>query len=184
MSAVAKGARTPAVVFLPGFMQRADAWLPAAGPLAERYPVALLEFETWTFDERLAEIREAAARGAALVGYSMGGRLALHAVAREPERYSALVLVGASAGIEDPAEQRARSAADEELAAWIERRPIAEVVARWEAQPVFATQSASLVASQRPGRLSHEPAQLARLLRSAGQGALPSLWSELLRLEL
>jgi pimeloyl-ACP methyl ester carboxylesterase len=44
---------------------------------------------------------------------------------------------------------------------------------------VFATQPPGLVAAQRPGRLAHDPLELARLLRSAGQGACEPVWSRL-----
>jgi 2-succinyl-6-hydroxy-2,4-cyclohexadiene-1-carboxylate synthase len=165
----------PTVTFVPGFMQRAEAWRPVAEPLSQRYRVRSLDFATWTFEERLGEVPA----GGALVGYSMGGRLALHAALRNPGRTAALALVGASPGIEDPDEREARRRADEELAAWIEQHTIEEVVDRWEAQPVFATQSDRLRAQQRPGRLSHDPRQLATLLRSAGQGALEPVWDRL-----
>jgi 2-succinyl-6-hydroxy-2,4-cyclohexadiene-1-carboxylate synthase len=171
----------PEVVFLPGFMQHADTWSPIAAAVGESYPVRLLEFETWTFEERLEEI-EAAAAGAVVVGYSMGGRLALHAALAVP--FAGLVTLGSSAGIEDADERRRRRAADLELADWIETHSIEEVVARWEANPVFASQSPSLVAAQRAGRLDHEPAALARLLRSVGQGALESIWDELATLRM
>ena len=110
------------------------------------------------------------------VGYSMGGRIVLHAALAEPDRWPALVLVGVNAGIEDP---DARRAADKELAAWIEAHTIEDVVERWEAQPVFATQSEELRAAQRPGRLSHDPAELAEDLRRFGQGAMPPVWERL-----
>src|SRR5205085_5168863 len=54
------------VTFVRGFMQRGEAWQPAASRLAERYTSACLDFSTWTFDERVAEILAAAAPGAAL----------------------------------------------------------------------------------------------------------------------
>ena len=111
----------------------------------------------------------------------MGGRIVLHRALAEPDRWVALVLVGVSAGVDDPAGRRAT---DEELATWIERTAIEQVVERWEAQPVFATQSPELVAAQRPGRLSHDPAELARLLRTYGQGAMPGVWDQLPRLDL
>ena len=158
------------LAFVPGFMQRGDAWSPVAERLAERYPSVLLD-----------QADEPPPAAAALVGYSMGGRLALHAALAEPGRWRALALVGVSAGVDDPG---ARRAADEELAAWIERSPIEQVVERWERQPVFATQPPELVAAQRPGRLSHDPARLARLLRTAGQGAMPPVWDRLPELEL
>jgi 2-succinyl-6-hydroxy-2,4-cyclohexadiene-1-carboxylate synthase len=172
-----------AVVFVPGFMQRGDAWSPVADVVGERYPSTCLDFTTWTLRERLAEIAATAPRDAVLAGYSMGGRLAMRAALSEPGRYAGLVLVGAGAGIEDPAERAQRRTGDEELAAWMEQSPIEAVVERWEAQPVFASQPPELVSAQRPGRLSHDPARLAELMRSAGQGAMDPVWSSLAELE-
>ena len=136
-----------------------------------------------TLSGRLEEIAAAMAPDAALVGYSMGGRLALHAALRRPRTLAALVLVGASAGIEDEAERTQRRSADERLADWIEGRSIEEVVEAWERLPVFATQSPELREALRPGRLSHEPPELASLLRTAGQGAMPSVWERLPEIE-
>src|SRR3954452_13687977 len=153
-------------------MQRGAAWEPVARALAERYRVGCLDFTSWTFEERIEELPA----DGAVVGYSMGGRIALHGALREPAAFASLALVGVSAGIEDRHERRR---ADEELAAWIERHSIEEVVERWEAQPVFATQAEALRARQRPGRLSHDPEFLAKLLRSAGQGATPPVWDRL-----
>ena len=169
----------PSLVLLPGFMQRGDAWSAVVERVSESYPSASLDFASHSFRGRLAEVEAAARAGAVLVGYSLGGRLALHAALREPDRYAGLALVGTSAGIEAGAERRARRMADESLAAWIERHTIEAVVERWERQPVFASQAASVVVAQRRGRLTHEPAQLAALLRSAGQGALPPVWERL-----
>jgi 2-succinyl-6-hydroxy-2,4-cyclohexadiene-1-carboxylate synthase len=172
----------PLAIFVPGFMQRGDAWAPVTDVVGERYPSACLDFRTHSFEARLRELREAAPAGSVVVGYSMGGRLALHLAVREPERWAGLVTVGASPGIDDPDERRRRWAADEELASWIERTPIEDVVARWERLPVFEGQSEELVERQRPGRLAHDPRLLARLLRSAGQGALPPVFDDLARL--
>jgi 2-succinyl-6-hydroxy-2,4-cyclohexadiene-1-carboxylate synthase len=172
----------PLVIFVPGFMQRGEAWAPVAELVGKRYPSTCVDFRTHSFEGRLGELREAAAPGTVPVGYSMGGRLVLHLAVREPERFAALATVGASPGIDDPAERRRRAEADAELAAWMERSSIEDVVARWERLPVFRGQPPELVAAQRPGRLSHDPRLLAHLLRSAGQGALPGVWDELGRL--
>jgi 2-succinyl-6-hydroxy-2,4-cyclohexadiene-1-carboxylate synthase len=167
------------VTFVPGFMQRGEAWQPVAAGLATRYRVDCLDFSTWTFEERLAEILAAAQPGHVLVGYSMGGRLALHAALRDPGRLGALALVGVSAGIEDWREREERRRSDESLAGWMERRSIEEVVERWERRPVFESQPDELRERQRAGRLGHDPRLLAKLLRSAGQGALEPVWERL-----
>ncbi|MEA2427576.1 MAG: 2-succinyl-6-hydroxy-2,4-cyclohexadiene-carboxylate synthase [Thermoleophilaceae bacterium] len=160
-------------------MQRGEAWQPVAGRLAPSYRSACLDFGSWTFEERIGELLEAAPPGSAVVGYSMGGRLALHAAIRDPERFGALVLVGVTAGIVDPREREERRRSDESLAEWMERRSIEQVVERWEQQPVFATQRPELRDRQRAGRLTHDPERLAELLRSAGQGASPPVWDRL-----
>ena len=175
------------VLFIPGFMQRGDAWRPVAELLPERYPSVLLDHREHSFEGRLSEIADAAspagAEGAVLVGYSLGGRLALRAVLRDPERYAGLVTVGATAGLDDPSLRSSRAEADDRLASWIEMAPIEDVVSIWERQPLFADQSEALIEEQRPGRMSHDPAELAMLLRTAGQGVLEPVWHELLTLE-
>jgi 2-succinyl-6-hydroxy-2,4-cyclohexadiene-1-carboxylate synthase len=171
------------VLFIPGFMQRGDAWRPVAELLPERYPSTLLDHREHSLEGRLGEIAEAGA-GAVLAGYSLGGRLALRAAVRDPGRYAGVVTVGATAGIDDPATRGARAEADERLAAWMEAAPIEDVVGVWERQPLFADQSDALVEAQRPGRLSHAPVDLALLLRTAGQGVLEPVWHRLLMLEL
>jgi 2-succinyl-6-hydroxy-2,4-cyclohexadiene-1-carboxylate synthase len=174
------------VLFIPGFMQRGDAWRPVAELLPERYPSTLLDHREHSFEGRLREIAEAAdgPGSAVLVGYSLGGRLALRAVLREPARYAGLVAVSTTAGIDEAVSRSARAEADDRLASWIEASPIEDVVGVWERQPLFADQSDALVEAQRPGRLSHDPAGLALLLRTAGQGVLEPVWHDLLSLDL
>jgi 2-succinyl-6-hydroxy-2,4-cyclohexadiene-1-carboxylate synthase len=171
------------VLFIPGFMQRGDAWRPVAELLPERYPSVLLDHSENSFEGRLAEIR-AAGGGRLLVGYSLGGRLALRAALRDPSHYLGVVTVGATAGIDEPSLRSVRAEADERLAAWIEAAPIEDVVGVWERQPLFADQSEKLIEEQRPGRLAQHPEDLAMLMRTAGQGVLEPVWHELVYFEL
>ena len=171
-----------AIVLVPGFMQRGDAWAPLVERLPDRIEAPSLDHREHTLTGRLDEIA-AAGEGAVLCGYSLGGRLALRAALRDPDRYRGVITIGASAGIEEPVERSSRAQADERLAGWMETMPIEEIVAVWERQPLFADQSDALVEAQRPGRLSHDPRSLALLLRTAGQGVLPPVWHELERLE-
>jgi len=165
------------VLFIPGFMQRGDAWRPVAELLPERYPSRLLDHAEHSFEGRMAEIAGAGADF--LVGYSLGGRLALRAALRSPEAYRGVVLVGATAGIEEGPMRVQRAEADEKLASWMEAMPIEDIVALWERQPLFADQAEALVEEQRPGRLSQDQRSLALLLRTAGQGVLDPVWDEL-----
>jgi 2-succinyl-6-hydroxy-2,4-cyclohexadiene-1-carboxylate synthase len=170
------------VLFIPGYMQRGDAWRPVAELLPERYPSRLLDHAEDSFEGRMREILSSGA--SVLVGYSLGGRLALRAALRSPGSFSAVVLVGSTAGIDEGPMRVQRAEADEKLASWMEAMPIEDIVALWERQPLFADQSETLVEEQRPGRLSHDPRGLALLLRTAGQGTLEPVWDELHSFEL
>lgn len=171
------------VLFIPGFMQRGDAWRPVAELLPERYPSRMLDHSEHSFEGRLGEIA-AEGEGAVLVGYSLGGRLALRAAIRSPESFKAVVTVGATAGIDEGPLRVARAAADEKLASWIEAASMEDLVSLWERQPLFADQSDALVEAQRAGRLLQDQRSLALLLRTAGQGVLEPVWHELSQLEL
>jgi 2-succinyl-6-hydroxy-2,4-cyclohexadiene-1-carboxylate synthase len=166
------------ILLIPGFMQGAGAWAPVAGLLEAEHDVTPLEHREHTYEGRLEEIA-AAGEGAALCGYSLGGRLALRAALRAPERHAAVITVGSSAGIEEPESRSTRAAADDRLAGWMETSRIEDIVSVWERQALFADQTDALVEDQRAGRLAQEPRSLALLLRTAGQGALPPVWHEL-----
>ena len=174
------------MLFIPGFMQRGDAWRPVAELLPERYPSRLLDHAEHSFEGRMGEIIAAAGEPApsVLVGYSLGGRLALRAALRSPQSFAAVVVLGATAGIEEGPMRAQRVEADEKLASWMEAMPIEDIVGLWERQPLFADQSEPLVEAQRPGRMAQDPRSLALLLRTAGQGALEPVWHELPTLEL
>ena len=117
-----------------------------------------------------------------LVGYSMGGRLALYFAASYPGRVRRLVLESATAGIEDPREREERRARDNELAGWIEAHGIEAFVDRWESLPLFASQAnlpPGVREAQRKARLANLPRGLANSLRGMGTGAQPPLWEKL-----
>lgn len=111
---------------------------------------------------------------ATYVGYSMGGRVALHLALARPGVVRALVLLGATGGIDDLAERAERLQADEALARSIEADGADAFLERWLAQPMFA-------------RVPPEPAHarcrdagaLAASLRSLGTGTQEPLWDRL-----
>lgn len=119
---------------------------------------------------------------AAVLGYSMGGRLALQLAVKAPERMSALILESATYGIEADAERAQRAASDAALADWIEEHGVAAFAERWASNPLFSTQSAisdETRARQRRERTIHTPHGLANSLRGMGTGSQSSLRSRL-----
>ena len=116
-----------------------------------------------------------------LVGYSMGGRVALTLGCTEPHRLRSLCLIGATAGIADPEQRRSRARADAARA----RRITADFgafVDEWMADPLFAGQEAlggTHLRVARAQRLASNPAGLARSLLAAGTGTMAPLYERL-----
>jgi 2-succinyl-6-hydroxy-2,4-cyclohexadiene-1-carboxylate synthase len=118
-----------------------------------------------------------------LVGYSMGGRLALHVAARRPERLLSLLTIGAHAGLDEDA-RRGRREGDEALAERIEKDGIESFVDYWGSLPLFAglqRRGGGYVAELRAQRLQNRVAGLACSLRDMGAGVMEPLWDELSR---
>ncbi len=122
---------------------------------------------------------------AILLGYSMGGRLALYL--GFSGYFHALILESASPGLANPTEREQRRASDERLAASIERDGVAAFVASWEQLPLFASQRAlpaEVRARLRAQRLQNRPGGLANSLRGMGAGSQPALHERLTALDL
>jgi 2-succinyl-6-hydroxy-2,4-cyclohexadiene-1-carboxylate synthase len=116
-----------------------------------------------------------------LVGYSMGGRLALHVAARRPQRPLSLLTIGAHAGL-DPDGREGRKLGDESLAERIEHGGVEAFVNYWSSLPMFAgieRRGPSFVAEVRANRLENHIAGLACSLRGMGAGAMDPVWDEL-----
>lgn len=132
-----------------------------------------------TFERCVEQVLGVAPGRFVLVGYSMGGRVALHVALAAPERVERLVLVSATAGIDDPVVREERRRADEELAVEIEQGTIEDFVARWSANPLFAGDPSAAIACWQEDMRRNEPAGLAAALRGIGTGAMVPLWDRL-----
>jgi 2-succinyl-6-hydroxy-2,4-cyclohexadiene-1-carboxylate synthase len=73
-----------------------------------------------------------------VLGYSMGGRLALHAVLERPRMWRSAIIVSAHPGLGTDAERLLRVRADREWARRIREEAPEEVLADWEAQSVLS----------------------------------------------
>jgi 2-succinyl-6-hydroxy-2,4-cyclohexadiene-1-carboxylate synthase len=179
-----EGGPGPRVVLAHGFTQTQAAWEPLAARLRARRRLVRVDLPGHGgsagvragFAEAAGLLGACGGR-AAYVGYSLGGRLCLRLALDRPELVEALVLLGASPGIADPAERAERRAADEALARDLERHGVAAFLDRWLAGPLFAT-----LPPERAGRrerLANTAEGLASALRLLGAGAQAPLWDRL-----
>jgi 2-succinyl-6-hydroxy-2,4-cyclohexadiene-1-carboxylate synthase len=184
---------TPAVLLLHGFTHTGASWDPVVAALGERYRAIAPDIrghgpasdaEPATLAAVLADLDALAPDRFALGGYSMGGRLALHAALAMPDRVERLILIGASPGIQDRREREQRRRADDALATEIERSSIEAFARRWAQTPVLAGLPDEVLARTHADRLRSTPAGLARALRGLGTGALPPLWGRLAELQI
>lgn len=120
-----------------------------------------------------------------LLGYSLGGRLALGMMVAQPDRFSGAVLVGAHLGLADPSARADRLREDGALADELRRVGVDAFFEAWESRPLFDTQRA-LSPDVRDGRRrlrrEHDPRALADALVGLSLGNMPDTRSSLARL--
>jgi 2-succinyl-6-hydroxy-2,4-cyclohexadiene-1-carboxylate synthase len=172
------------LVLVHGFTQTGRCWGPFADDLARDHELVLVDAPGHGGS---ADLRTDLWEGAALlgatggratyVGYSMGGRLALHLALRRPELVERLVLIGATGGIDDDAERAARRDADESLADHLLAIGVPAFLDEWLAQPLFAGLTPATACLDE--RLANTAEGLASSLRQAGTGTQEPLWDRL-----
>lgn len=180
----------PPLVLLHGFTGSLQTWNAIMPRLAQEFDTIAIDLlghgatdapsdaaryrAEWIVADLVAVLDHLGIRRAAWLGYSMGGRAALHVAIERPSRVSALALEGTSPGIVDPRERAERLRSDEALADAIESEGVAAFVDRWERLPLFASQSRlprEMREWIRRQRLANTPVGLANSLRGFGQGA-------------
>lgn len=175
------------VVFAHGFTQTARSWsaieerLHALAPAVDTIAVDLpghgdahdVAADLWGAADLLVE----AGGEATYVGYSMGGRVALHAALAHLQTVERLVLIGATAGIVDSSERAERRADDDRLADRIKEIGVEAFIDEWIANPLFAGLDDRT--ARRDDRLRNTSAGLAASLRTCGTGTQEPLWGRL-----
>ena len=185
-----------AVVFLHGFTGSKESWLRLGRGLAVERRVLAVDLpghgkSSAPADARQYGMPQVCAHLAGmldqmeieridLVGYSMGGRLALYFALESPLRVRSLVLESASPGLQSEDERKLRRQSDEALADRIEQDGVDAFVREWEHLPLFASQAGLDEVTRlelRAQRLDNRPLGLANSLRGMGSGVQPSLWN-------
>ena len=184
------------VLFLHGFMGCADDWQAVMSTQSAEFDclavdlpghgkTRIVEGETPYAVEECAALliaflhKKKIAR-CSLVGYSMGGRLALFLALRYPHYFNALILESASPGLRTANQRAQRRMEDAERAATLSSGKYEDFLNAWFQLPLFAgmiqhPDFSALLAR----RLQNDPQKLAISLQKMGTGQQPSLWPEL-----
>ncbi len=115
----------------------------------------------------------------ALVGYSLGGRVALAFAAAFPQRVRALALISAHPGLTHAAERRARQRADQARAAAIRAEGLAAFLEAWYRLPLFGMTTDARRQALIARRSQQRPAAMARVIAEMSPGRQPPLWEAL-----
>jgi len=121
-----------------------------------------------------------------ILGYSMGGRIALSFAVLYPNYVKKLILESSSPGLRTMEERLIRVRADENLANEIISNGIDSFVRKWEQIPLFSSQRRLPEAQQqwlREQRQKNSSIGLANSLIGTGTGAQPSWWNMLQKVE-
>ena len=177
----------PTVVLVHGFTQTATSMAPLTERLAVTRHVVAVDLPGHGGSSGVsADLEEAAvlvadaARGEPfdLVGYSLGGRVALHVACLAPPGLRATAVVSASPGIADHDARNRRLARDVALADELEERgDVGAFLERWLRNPMFATLPADR--ADLDGRRANTASGLADSLRRCSVGAQRWLGDEL-----
>lgn len=193
---------SPAILFLHGFLGLGEDWLEIAQDLSQDHYCILPDlpghgqsrelsgdqsYNMATTSEAVVNLLDVLKTDrVTLLGYSMGGRIALYTALRFAHRAKALVLESASPGIEDVKDRRDRAALDDLRADQLERKGVATFVEQWYNAPLFDSlhHQPEKLALLKQSRLAHDPHALAAALRGLSVGRQPSLWQEIARLDI
>lgn len=191
----------PIICFLHGFLGSGEDWQPIITVLSTTYNcIAIdlpghgrsvqLEDEAYHFNHTAALVAEIAQqqkqRGCHVVGYSMGGRIALALAVMYPELIQSLTLLSASPGLASEQERIARQNSDGAIAKRLETENTEQFLRDWYTQPLFAALAANkpLLEVTIARRLQHDPKEWAKALRGTGTGIQPSYWEKLERIRI
>jgi 2-succinyl-6-hydroxy-2,4-cyclohexadiene-1-carboxylate synthase len=177
------------MVFVHGFTQTSNSWQPIAEHFASKFEVAVVDLPGHGDSgairadlRRTADLIAATTGPATYIGYSMGGRVALHLALMFPHIVERLVIIGADPGITDDVERARRRDSDERLADRIVEIGVNSFLDEWSTQPLFA--GLVLDEAERADRRRNTAAGLASSLRLCGTGAQVPMWERLIELNM
>ena len=129
---------------LHGFLGRPDDWTKLLPSGALFHSLNALDFFNdrsihafWRWAERFNHKAAIDNAPRVLMGYSLGGRLAMHALILQPDLWDAAVIISAHGGLETAEERQQRCLADEQWAIRFENEPWQTLMQAWNTREVF-----------------------------------------------
>ncbi|RYZ70251.1 MAG: alpha/beta fold hydrolase [Proteobacteria bacterium] len=131
------------LICLHGFLGLAEDWekIEPVAPkgwntVHENLWAELADYKTWAekFCERVAKLEGTKV----VLGYSLGGRLAMHALAMRADLFSGAILVSCNPGLKTDEERSVRVVADHAWAEKFRKLPWEDLMSEWSGQGAFA----------------------------------------------
>ena len=188
----------PTLIFLHGFTGSTVTWREVIELIGDEYRVICVDLTghgkttvpndpvRYSMEQQILDLEELVKTldldKFTLIGYSMGGRVALAYTSTYPERITTLILESSSPGLKTEGERIARKEADAKLADSLKTEGLKNFIDFWENISLFDTQkklSHDKRLAIRNERLSQKETGLANSLLGIGTGSQPSYWDEL-----
>ena len=121
-------------------------------------------------------------RRVVLMGYSMGGRVALHFASRFSHLLDALVLIGANPGIQDEVQREQRLHWEHTLCTRLADDGVAGFMAYWQQLEIIRSQQSlppELLQAMQTRRAQASAEGLIQNIRGMGTGSMSPLWRAL-----
>ncbi len=176
--------KNPPLVFLHGFLGHKEDWDEVISHLASRFFCLSLAlpghgspFST-DFSQTLeTTLNEHGVKSPVLIGYSMGGRLALHAMHERPTLASRAIVFSSHPGLKDDSERADRLSEELKWERLLKTLSLKEFLDRWYAQPLFASlaQQKELLTKLLERRMQHNPRGVATAMRLFSSSRQPLL---------
>ena len=192
----------PALLMLHGFMGAGSDWRDVAEKLSQDFYCILPDLpghgantpsstsQTLSLSTLAASLdfflEQLSIRKTYILGYSLGGRIALRYALDYPEKVASLILESANPGIEDESLRKERLTLDGQRAAALIATGMDTFIETWYGMPLFST------LHQYPGRLSalkiqrkkNNPTLVNRFLVQLSPGLQTPLWTRLAELQM
>lgn len=167
---------------VPGFLGRPSDWdFFSCYPVQAIDPMQNMQWETLEeWGELLNHLARRSQERPILMGYSLGGRVALHALLAAPHLWQGAVIISAHPGLQSQNEREQRLVEDERWAKRFEEESWESLMQAWDQQSVFQGDEKIWKRQE----IDYQRSHLAKILRQASLGHQQDLRHRLSELQL